>query len=288
MSLGLQRASLAGRETPGRRVALSLFFLGEMLVSLFVGVAISFPRAAPPVRGRLLCVVQMREAMMDMLELAYLRRAAYALFGALLLYPEGAILTDASEAARDLRREVDWTAELAFSGPWDRFLDAVGSLSADRLDELQESYLDLFGISAPAKPVPLCEASYLDPTASSSGLLLADLEMEYASAGLSVSTSSGETPDHAAVELEFVAFLCGKQGEALEAGDVIGALDSIERQRRFLVEHPCRWFPSLDRAVAARDRSDIYALTIQGARALAVHDADILPVWADHLEEEHG
>jgi TorA maturation chaperone TorD len=228
--------------------------------------------------------VRSEETSMDVRRLARFRQKAYRLVGAMLLYPEEPVIEAASWAARQLRFRNRWAAKLAFYGPYEQFLRRTESLVAARTGELQEVYLALFGNSAARQMIPLCESAYLDPAYTASGWILGDLEREYASAGLSA--INGQSPDHAAVELEFISLLCDREIEAWNTRNLPGVLKAVRRQRRFLEQHPCQWFPYLARAVARRDEFGFYGYVAEAARAIAVHDADFLRTLAERLGAE--
>ncbi|RME47462.1 MAG: hypothetical protein D6795_14085 [Deltaproteobacteria bacterium] len=74
------------------------------------------------------------------------------------------------------------------------------------------------------------------------------LEREYAREGLLAARN--ELPDHVAVELEFLSYLCGKEITAAQEG---GDRERIaEAQRRFIERHLALWFPSFARMVAQK------------------------------------
>ncbi len=235
--------------------------------------------------GRIVVVdAPVRQARVNLQKLARLRQSAYRLIGAALLPPDEALVAQAALAARDARRRNRPAAGLAFYGTWQRFLDSLQSLVAGDLNGLKARYHGLFGDGGSQAAIPLCESGYTDQMAMASGQVMADVEREYSSAGLSAS-STAYASDHITVEMEFVSFLCGVEAEAMEAKDLEGAREVMERQAKFLAEHPCRWFRSLDRAVSARDGPGLYSAATHSARALATHDADFLLACIEYLDE---
>jgi TorA maturation chaperone TorD len=116
-----------------------------------------------------------------------------------------------------------------------------------------------------------------------SGPLLAELETEYRSMGMSVPPSTAEGPDHVAVELAFIAFLCSMELSAWEVDDSVDALQYLDRQRLFLQQHPCRWLPHLSRALEARGRGNFYSIAAQAAQAMVAHDVDFLEATSRHI-----
>jgi ferredoxin len=71
------------------------------------------------------------------------------------------------------------------------------------------------------------------------------VQARYRQAGLEL---SGELPDHAAVELEFLSFLAKREEE--DAGQ---AQKWRAARRRFLKEHAGRWLPEMGRRLSATD-----------------------------------
>jgi TorA maturation chaperone TorD/Pyruvate/2-oxoacid:ferredoxin oxidoreductase delta subunit len=71
------------------------------------------------------------------------------------------------------------------------------------------------------------------------------VQAQYRQAGLEL---SGELPDHAAVELEFLSFLAGREEE-----DADQAQKWRAARRRFLKEHAGRWLPEVGRRLSAAD-----------------------------------
>jgi TorA maturation chaperone TorD len=161
-------------------------------------------------------------------------------------------------------------------------------LAPEDLPVMEQSYLTLFVGTSLRKPIPLHETSFLDPADEMSGQVLADIEGAYGAAGLSASPSTGEMPDHAAVELEFVSYLIAREEAAWEAGDVSQVLRAIRSQGRFLKRHPCVWLPALARGVASRQPGGLYAAATSAAWALAAHDVDFLPALADTVRAANG
>ena len=80
---------------------------------------------------------------------------------------------------------------------------------------------------------------------------------------------SGERPDHAGTELEFLAFLVAKRLAALAAGAEEAAEVCRRAEDTFLLDHLGRWFPTLCRGVAAETASPYYtALARLGCRVV--------------------
>ncbi len=224
--------------------------------------------------------VPARVVKLSLLRLAEVRQGTYQLLASMLLYPEETVIKNASEAAHQLRRRRRTMGSYAFYTPWESFLRGAETLTPDDVGYLARTYLSFFG-GGDLLPVPLHETEYLAPDAVVTAKVLADLESEYSSVGLSASLS--EASDHAAVELEYISFLCGQEIEALQNAELPRIVECMEREKHFLERHPCQWLPILARTVNQRGEKALYGLTADAARAMTTHDVDFLETVARHL-----
>lgn len=150
-----------------------------------------------------------------------------------------------NEALRELLTEAaDWRLlSLLFdypAGSWREQVVALGSETGDptlrqaaaaALAEASEGeHQSIFG---PGGPVPAREASY--QTGVQLGYLLSELSSIYEGFGYNPATT--ESPDHAAVETGFVAFLKFKQAYALACGSDEEAAMCSEAAAYFIREH---------------------------------------------------
>jgi len=94
------------------------------------------------------------------------------------------------------------------------------------------------------------------------GLLLGqsaiDVQKWYRLAALEFKDDCKELPDHIAVELEYLAHLCGKEREFSAAGDEPHTRRAREMQRDFLAAHVCPWIAALRDRIAEKARSPFY------------------------------
>ena len=92
-----------------------------------------------------------------------------------------------------------------------------------------------------------CSAAYPYESVytSEGGLMMQDAYAEvlhvYRGAGFAKNPGFKEPEDHLAVELAFMALLCGRAVEALRAGDEAGAERQLRAQREFLSDHLLNW-----------------------------------------------
>jgi len=95
---------------------------------------------------------------------------------------------------------------------------------------------------------------------------MADVAGFYRAFGAEV---SGERPDHAGAELEFLSFLAAGRVAALAAGEEESAEICRRAEDSFLLDHLGRWFPTFCRSVAREAHSPFYAaLARLGERAV--------------------
>jgi TorA maturation chaperone TorD len=209
-------------------------------------------------------------------DLAREREAAYRFLGTLLLPPTPAVASALPGAARALRRTGRALTRLAVWTPWLRLLDAAATVT---FEDLAADYRRRFAPRAGRSP--LCESAWGPP--ADVPVVIATLEREYAAAGFAPAPGCAEPPDHAAVELEFLGLLCGREAEAWAREDHQAAADALARQARFLEEHLARWFGDLGRTLAARDGAGLIALASEAAWAFIAHDRRLLPLILGRL-----
>lgn len=86
----------------------------------------------------------------------------------------------------------------------------------------------------------------------------AAVERLYLREGLGPNTGVTELPDHVGVELEFMAFLCRKAIEAMQAGDAAIAQDYHHQQYCFFMEHVGPWVGLLAERLASQAQTSLY------------------------------
>ncbi len=131
--------------------------------------------------------------------LANFRQLAYQLFSSMLLYPEEGRLKSVAAAGAALRQQSRKMARFAFFPKWRRLLTALAELPAGHA--LEEEYIGVFMHNPERAPCLPYESIYVEPGGEAAGWVVALLEREYAAAGLALSPSLKDLPDHVAVEL---------------------------------------------------------------------------------------
>jgi TorA maturation chaperone TorD len=80
----------------------------------------------------------------------------------------------------------------------------------------------------------------------------------YQEFGLEVAAGFNGTPDHIAVELEFMHFLIVKEMSALIGGELDRAQNFRQKQRVFLQRHLAAWVPDFSRSVEEQAQTGFY------------------------------
>jgi TorA maturation chaperone TorD len=157
------------------------------------------------------------------------------------------------------------------------FLNPAGAMAlcgATRSDRMTE-YQRVFGLVT-SKECPPYETEYCPQTFSVyRSQQMADVAGYYSAFGVAPSRDQPERPDHIVLELEFMAWLVGKE-EYARTSDVPKAGEKAkicrDAQRRFLEEHLAWWAPAF--AWALQKRADDLGPDAQpGARACSFYAA---------------
>jgi TorA maturation chaperone TorD len=106
------------------------------------------------------------------------------------------------------------------------------------------------------------ESVYRSKTASGWGCLCgpetAAVERLYLKEGLGPRAEFTELPDHVGVELEFMAYLCGKALDAMRTGDRALLVEYQRRQQLFFREHLEAWVRLLAEKLASQAQTSLY------------------------------
>lgn len=212
-------------------------------------------------------------------DLAQWRQQAYRLFSATLLSPQRERFRAIAAAAAELYEQRDTTVEFTFFPHWQRFLTSLADPPS--YDILNREYVRLFIVNPKRAPCLPYESEYVDPGGQSAGWIVAGLEREYATAGLALSPSLKDLPDHVAVELEFMTFLCRQEADAWNRKAVDEAVQTLQSQAEFLDRHLMRWIPQWTRQVAVADDEGFYSVVTEAAHFFISHDQDLISSLLD-------
>jgi len=195
------------------------------------------------------------------------RQALYRFCAASLLYPGTKRLLALQKGARWLLGALD-TDVFNDYRPLKQAC-AAASQSANNncvLEEIQSEWVRLFGVSRDGYCFPY-EGAYRSPQMA--GQLLAELQQEYARAG--VSHTDGDLPDHISVELEYMSYLCDLERQTLGTGEVARRDRILRAEKRFLERHLGQWLPQLTARVKEANKGT-FAMVCAAASDLVVAD----------------
>jgi TorA maturation chaperone TorD len=201
------------------------------------------------------------------------RRVVYRTLAAVLLPPEEERLATLVIAAPELRR---LTEPLEGSEPfpaWLEFVDRLAAFGQNDLERAGRDHTMLFQSGSPDRSVPPYESSHIAVPEFGQAMVSAQVETCYRAAGLVMAdVARGELPDHVAVELEFLAFLCGQEASAEEE---MAARWRAE-QRSFLEGHLLRWLGTFEARLKEVAPGSEPTRATSVARAFAQHDILLL------------
>jgi TorA maturation chaperone TorD len=200
------------------------------------------------------------------------RQGLYRFIGVALRPPEierVELLASAREFLDD--RDLD---RYPYSTNWQRFRDEFRSSSS--LESLEVEYVRLFGVGMGGTPAMPTESYYRVP-ARDGGIaeFASNLQREYRSMGLTT-VGTSESPDHISTEMEVMSYLCGLESEAWESERRRDAMDTIDREARFLRSHLAVWVPAFADRARAAGADGFYGRLVDLLHAYVVHDADYL------------
>ena len=122
-------------------------------------------------------------------------------------------------------------------------------------EELQIAHADLF-----IGPFELKASPYGSTYLEEKGMVMGDSTMEvlkhYRKAGLEIDIK--QPPDHIAIELEFLSYLCALEVEALRDGDVGKAAELQAEQKLFLGKFILPWMPDFIKNIRAGTENTFY------------------------------
>ncbi len=212
------------------------------------------------------------------LEATRLRQALYRFFGALLLPPTAERLAWLRQAAGELLKLEGLWGEQPYASALRPLLGRVAGLEGGMAGELERAFNRLFEVNPLAPPY---ESVHLDRDGEGRGALAAEVQVAYARSGLQTNPAVNELPDHVAVELEFLSYLCGCEADALEGRDLTAAAHGRREQRVFMDEHLARWFPAFARAVVERAEGGFYPAVVGAAFAFLKQELALLGLRSD-------
>ena len=150
---------------------------------------------------------------------------------------------------------------------------AEGRHQRENLECLEIEYVRLFvgpfGLAAPPYG-----SVYLENERKVMGDSTMHAKEMYAKAGLDVSKTFNDAPDHIAVELEFVYFLIFKTIEAIGHSDKEGAMLYLDKRRAFLQSHLGAWISDFARTVEENTQTHFYRNLVRATRTFIQKDLE--------------
>jgi TorA maturation chaperone TorD len=107
--------------------------------------------------------------------------------------------------------------------------------------------------------------------------------MIYRGMGLEKTKEFNEPEDHIALELRFMAYMCGKTSEALKNDSNAEAKKYLEVQRDFLIEHLAKWVPMLVADILKGARREFYKAVAKITRGYVQMDREIIIEMIDGI-----
>ncbi len=200
---------------------------------------------------------------------AVLRHTLYRFFASLHLYPNRDRLLTLQNVSLELQHAGPHWSDPLLSNQFTTLLDFIVGMDEESFNNLEGEYVALFSVNPFAPPY---ESYYEDPEGFVRSWIIIQLEKEYAGAGLNITSSFKEPPDHVAIELEFMAFLCSLEANAHETNNENDIKTSVERQHKFLNSHLGKWYPEFAQAVTESPAKGLYNLTIEVTNAFLQHE----------------
>lgn len=138
---------------------------------------------------------------------------------------------------------------------FDAVLDKLGSSGMFLILEVE--YNRLFVGPNPPRVYPY-ESMYQGPGGAAMGEAALHVLSTYALEGLCPGDVEKDLPDHVALELEFLAYLCAREAAALEERNEEKIFHYVGRQRDFIKNHLARWVSMFCREILRETQEDFF------------------------------
>jgi TorA maturation chaperone TorD len=163
------------------------------------------------------------------------------------------------------------------------FLESLETLERDPTPALTVDFTHLFrGVRRQGSPPPPYESVYREGLCW--GETTAEVLRLYAQQGLAQKEAwAGEPPDHISFELDFVARLCAREGEAWQRGDRDEALRLLRVEEGFLEEHLAGWITSFCENVRRHAATGFYRSWVDITEGWVLLDLELVR----ELQAEH-
>ncbi len=200
---------------------------------------------------------------------AMLRHTLYRYLASLHLYPYRNRLVTLQNVSLELQHDGPHWSDSSLSDQFTSLYEWFQGMNEESFNKVEEEYVALFTVNPIAPPY---ESYYQDPEGFVRSWIGIHLESEYAEAGLNISSSFKEPPDHVAIELEFMAFLCSLEAKAHETCNENDIKTSVERQSKFLNSHLGKWYSQFAQAVMDSPAKSLYNHTVDATNMFLRHE----------------
>jgi len=175
-------------------------------------------------------------------------------------YPDGNLAANLRESALSF---LEGSLDLLPEAAREPLLPPLATLRATAADldlaRLQSDHRRVFG-HIESSPCPPYETRYGSSHLFQQTQLLSDIAGFYRAFGLNLSDGAHDRPDHLAIELEFLHFLCSKEAYALEHHGPEQIELCRDAEAKFLRDHLLAWGPSFARRLQQTAGDGFYAL----------------------------
>lgn len=215
---------------------------------------------------------------------ALLRQGTYRMLALLLLAPDDRRAQKLRSVALELRRAEAALAAFAFFVPLRQLVDLLLDRPILDVAARRAAHAELFTVGPDGVRCPPFESSHAAAGEEAAGFIIAQLEHVYRRAGLGLAPALGERPDHVAVELEFMAYLCALEAGAWDRGALGDAIRLLGEERMFLQLHLAGWAGALAARLREATADPLYAATADALEAFVRHDRDLVGALARDVE----
>jgi TorA maturation chaperone TorD len=167
--------------------------------------------------------------------------------------------------------------DFAFAISWRAFTATLEELPPR--EELEAEYIRLF-IPGAGGLCPALESEYSAPPGPGAALVAVELERQYRQLGLALAPHLLHTADHAATELEAMAFLCHREAHAREEDALVEVVETLRAEWSFLDRHLARWFPRFAHRLRHTSPTGFFPALVDAADAFVRHDHEFVTILA--------
>lgn len=205
---------------------------------------------------------------------ALMRHTLYRYFASLHLYPNRDRLVTLQKVSMELQHDFPLWPDSSLANQFTSLHEWLQGMNEESFNKVEEEYVALFSVNPYAPPY---ESYYQDPEGFIRSWIVIQLEKEYAETGLNITRSFKQPPDHVAIELEFMAYLCSLEVEGHETSNKINVKSSLELQSQFLNSHLGKWYPRFAQAVKDSPCDSLYKQAVEATNTFLHYEQNYAP-----------